>query len=129
MKPGLELLPFQKEGAELLAQSRRAMLVWDPGIGKTPTAVRACLLASAVRILVFCPPIGTAVWRQHFQDWSDIRGIRIAGPDDQNRPYDFVNGEGVRIIPFSRARSEASVIAVASMRPLGRRDHRRGALP
>ena len=115
MNPGLELMPFQKEGAKLLAQSRRAMLVWDPGVGKTPTSVRACLLASAARILVFCPPIGTAVWRVHFETWSDIRDIRVAGLDDQDRPYGFVNGWGVRIIPFSRARSTSSVITVASM--------------
>jgi SWI/SNF-related matrix-associated actin-dependent regulator of chromatin subfamily A-like protein 1 len=73
MKPGLELMPFQAEGALLLSVSRRAMLVWDPGVGKTPTAVRACVEANAQRILVFCPPIGVAVWQQHFKDWCDIR--------------------------------------------------------
>ena len=114
MKSGLELMPFQKEGAKLLAQSSRAMLVWDPGVGKTPTAVRACVEAGAARILVFCPPIGTAVWRVHFEDWSDIRDIRVSGPFEQDRPYGFVNGWGVRIIPFSRARSTSSVIAAAT---------------
>jgi SWI/SNF-related matrix-associated actin-dependent regulator 1 of chromatin subfamily A len=111
VKPGLELMPFQAEGASLLAQSRRAMLVWDPGVGKTPTSVRACLLASAARILVFCPPIGTAVWRQHFKDWSDIEDIRVA---DARNMHGFADGTGVRIIPFSRARSEASVITAAT---------------
>ena len=115
-EPVSELMPFQKEGAELLAKSRRAMLVWDPGVGKTPTSVRACLLAGATRILVFVPPIGVAVWRQHFRDWSDITDIRVADASDLDRPYDFVNGEGVRIIPFSRARSGSSVVAVAGMR-------------
>ena len=71
--------PSRQEGAELLAMSRRAMLVWDPGVGKTPTAVRACVEASARRILVFCPPIGTGVWRQHFEDWSDIPDIQVDG--------------------------------------------------
>ena len=114
MKPGLELMPFQKEGALLLSASRRAMLVWDPGVGKTPTAVRACVEANAKRILGFCPPIGTAVWRQHFKDWSDIQDIRVADVHDLDRPYSFVNGWGVRIIPFSRARSTSSVIAAAA---------------
>lgn len=114
MKPELELMPFQTEGAKLLAQSSRAMLVWDPGVGKTPTSVRACLLASAARILVFCPPIGAAVWRAHFEDWSDIQDIRAASVHDLDRPYSFINGWGVRIIPFSRARSSSSVIATAA---------------
>ena len=47
MNAGLELMPFQAEGAKLLALSHRAMLVWDPGVGKTPTAVRACVEANA----------------------------------------------------------------------------------
>jgi SWI/SNF-related matrix-associated actin-dependent regulator 1 of chromatin subfamily A len=106
-------MPFQAEGAELLARSRRAMLVWDPGVGKTPTTVRACLLADAARILVFCPPIGTAVWRVHFEQWSDIKDIRVADADTSARPYAFLDGEGVRIIPFSRARTNASLIRAA----------------
>ena len=107
-------MPFQKEGALLLSVSRRAMLVWDPGVGKTPTAVRACVEANAKRTLVFSPPIGTTVWRQHFEDWSDIQDIRVAGPFEQERPYGFVNGWGVRIIPFSRARSSSTVLAAAT---------------
>jgi SWI/SNF-related matrix-associated actin-dependent regulator of chromatin subfamily A-like protein 1 len=118
VKPGLELMPFQAEGASLLAQSRRAMLVWDPGVGKTPTSVRACLLASAARILVFCPPIGTAVWRQHFRDWSGIGNIEIAGPDNKDRPFDFwtsVGVEGVRIIPFSRVQPDTGLIRALAL--------------
>jgi SWI/SNF-related matrix-associated actin-dependent regulator 1 of chromatin subfamily A len=113
VNPGLELMPFQEEGATLLAQSRRAMLVWDAGVGKTPTAVRACLKAGAARILVFCPPIGTAVWRVHFEEWSDVQDIRIADSRSVERPYGFVHGAGVRIVPYSRARTNASVIRAA----------------
>jgi SWI/SNF-related matrix-associated actin-dependent regulator 1 of chromatin subfamily A len=110
LKPGLELMPFQVEGAKLLALSPRAMLVWDPGVGKTPTSVRACLLASAARILVFCPPIGTAVWRRHFEDWSDIQDIRVMNSFSALKPYGFAAGGGVRIIPYSRARLNVGVI-------------------
>jgi superfamily II DNA or RNA helicase len=107
-------MPFQAEGARLLSVSRRAMLVWDPGVGKTPTAVRACVEAKAERILVFCPPIGTAVWRQHFKDWSDIQDIRVVGPGDWDQSYDFIARRGVHIIPFSRARSDTGVIRAAA---------------
>jgi SWI/SNF-related matrix-associated actin-dependent regulator 1 of chromatin subfamily A len=103
-------MPFQKEGTLLLSASRRAMLVWDPGVGKTPTTVRACVEANAERTLVFCPPIGTAVWRQHFEDWSDIRDIRVLDSFSALKPYGFAAGGGVRIIPYSRARPNVGVI-------------------
>jgi SWI/SNF-related matrix-associated actin-dependent regulator 1 of chromatin subfamily A len=106
-------MPFQAKGAALLARSPRAMLAWDPGVGKTPTAVRACLLASAARILVFCPPIAASVWRTHFADWSDIEDIRVAGAVADDRPHAFTSGCGARIIPFSRARSGSGLIGAA----------------
>jgi SWI/SNF-related matrix-associated actin-dependent regulator 1 of chromatin subfamily A len=109
MKAGLELMDFQKEGARLLARSARALLCWDPGVGKTPTAVRAAVEANAKRILVFCPPIASAVWREHFKDWSDYE-IRVLDAFHVSKPYGFMHGGGIRIIPYSRA---ASVIRAA----------------
>lgn len=99
MNYDLALMPFQEEGVELLAKTPRAMLVWDAGIGKTPTAVRACVKVKAERILVFCPPIATGVWRQHVQDWSEY-GVRVLGA---NPPFEFFDGFGVRVVPYSRA--------------------------
>jgi SWI/SNF-related matrix-associated actin-dependent regulator of chromatin subfamily A-like protein 1 len=84
VNPSLELMPFQAEGATWLASMPRALLIWDMGIGKTPTAIRACLLASAAKILVYCPPIAVGVWRQHFRDWGE-------------------DGWDVRIVPYSQA--------------------------
>ena len=84
MNPTLRLMPFQAEGAAWLAAMPRALMIWDMGVGKTPTAIRACALASAVRILVTCPPIAQGVWRQHFRDWGE-------------------DGWDVRIIPYSQA--------------------------
>jgi SWI/SNF-related matrix-associated actin-dependent regulator 1 of chromatin subfamily A len=102
MKPGLELMDFQRDGANRLALSPRAMLVWDAGVGKTPTAVRAAVKAGAIRILVLCPPIATGVWRNHFQDWSDIPSVRVFNTQVAHNPYRFMEGEGVRIVAYSR---------------------------
>ena len=111
MNPDLKLMPFQEVGATLLSQTNRAMLVWDPGVGKTPTAVRACLKASARRVLVFCPPIGSAVWRKHFEDWSHY-SVKVMDTAYAARPYAFFEGRGVRIVPYSRCRPDT-----ASSRP------------
>lgn len=70
LDPPLELMEFQKAGSEWLSRNKRAMLAWEPGVGKTPTTVDACVRVSAKRILVFCPPIATGVWEDHFVDWS-----------------------------------------------------------
>ena len=73
----LELMPFQAEGANYLSRSKRALLIWDAGVGKTPTAVRAAVRTGAKRVLVFCPPIAVSVWRQHFRDWSNLDPLII----------------------------------------------------
>jgi SWI/SNF-related matrix-associated actin-dependent regulator 1 of chromatin subfamily A len=110
MRADLKLMPFQDTGADRLAATKRGFLVWEPGVGKTPTAVRACVKASARRILVFCPPIGVSVWRKHFEDWSNYTDIRVMTASWALTPYQFMEGSGVRIIPYSRARPGTSII-------------------
>ena len=114
MNPNLELMPFQEIGSTAMANSKRTMLVWEPGVGKTPTAVRASVKANAKRVLVFSPPIAVSVWGKHFEDWSDYPDIRALDAKSAAKPYDFMKGEGVRIIPFSRlTRVGASAIEAA----------------
>ena len=117
MNPALELMPFQKEGSDLLAKSRRAMLVWDPGTGKTPTAVQAAVKAGASRVLVFCPPIATSVWRAHFEDWSRFLSIQAFDATANARPWGFMQGAGVRIVAYSRLREAGAVIKAAAKQP------------
>jgi SWI/SNF-related matrix-associated actin-dependent regulator of chromatin subfamily A-like protein 1 len=93
MNPGLELDPHQVEGAALLARSPRFLLNWEPGVGKTPTAVRACVQVRAKNILVICPPIAQRVWREHFRDWSDLPPGRI-----QITPYSLVSTWGADVL-------------------------------
>lgn len=99
----LYLLPYQEDGAHWLATNKRAMLAWDMGTGKTPTAVKACDVLSASRVLVICPPIVTRVWSTHFREWSDQPyDIRVLAPADAVTPFTFMEGVGiVRIVPYS----------------------------
>lgn len=117
MNPNLELMPFQEEGSDLLAKSRRCLLVWDAGVGKTPTAVRGAVKTQAARVLVFCPPIATGVWRDHFRDWSEYRDIRVYDTRAGIRPFGFMEGQGVRIVAYSRLREAGVVIKAASKEP------------
>jgi len=116
MDLSLQLMPFQAKGVDLLSNNPRQMLAWAPGVGKTPTAVRACARVKAKRILVFCPLIATSVWRQHFLDWSGYSDIRVLDVESIQKPYGFIEGEGVRIIPYSRASQESSKILQVAAR-------------
>jgi SWI/SNF-related matrix-associated actin-dependent regulator of chromatin subfamily A-like protein 1 len=109
----LELMPFQHDGANLLSTSKRAMLVWDAGVGKTPTAVRGAMKTAAYRILVICPPIAVSVWRTHFLDWSNYRDVRIFDVTHASKPYSFMAGNGVRIVPYSRVSIQGGIIEAA----------------
>ena len=115
MDPTLKLMPFQSEGVTWLARTKRAMLCWEPGCGKTPTAVRAAVAVNAKRVLVFCPPIAVSVWCKHFEDWSDYVSIRALDASSAARPFSFMQGEGIRIIPYSRlSRTGAGIVEAAT---------------
>lgn len=114
----LELMPFQRDGANLLSTSKRALLVWDAGVGKTPTAVRAAMKTAAHRVLVICPPIAVAVWRDHFKAWSNYRDIRVLDVSNASKPYAFMSGDGVRIVPYSRVSMSRCDIMEAAMRDI-----------
>ncbi len=118
MNRSLTLMPFQDTGSDWLAKAKRGMLVWDAGVGKTPTAVRACVKAKAKRVLVFCPPIAVSVWRDHFRDWSDFKNPLVMDATSAAKPFTFMQGEiAVRIVPYSRIRSAFGVMRAAANYP------------
>lgn len=110
----LKLLPFQERGADLLAASKARLLVWDAGVGKTPTACVAATRANAKRVLVFCPPIAVSVWKNHFRDWTSLRPIVSIDSSNVSRSYAAMGGAGVRIIPYSRVRPNAQPLNAAA---------------
>lgn len=117
MDLSLRLMPFQAKGVDFLADNPRALLAWEPGVGKTPTAVRACVRVKARRVLVFCPVIATSVWRQHFRDWSWFSDVRVLDAQNAVTPYSFIEGHQgpfVCIVPYSRASMGSNVIQAAA---------------
>lgn len=65
-----DLYPYQRIGRDFLAGERRAMLLDEPGVGKT---VQACVAAQALglkRVAVMCPASARSVWRRHIAEWA-----------------------------------------------------------
>jgi SWI/SNF-related matrix-associated actin-dependent regulator 1 of chromatin subfamily A len=64
-----KLHSFQQEAVRFLLGSRRGMLNFEMGLGKTPSAIEACRLAEAKRVLVVCPAMVRLNWEDEFGKW------------------------------------------------------------
>ena len=63
------LLPFQREGAAVGSKSP-ILLNYEPGLGKTPTAIEAIKLANAFPALVICPANVRRTWKSELIKWG-----------------------------------------------------------
>lgn len=65
------LYPFQIDAVEraLAAPHRRWIFNFEPGLGKTATAIETMKRANCYRILVVCPAIVRESWRREFLKW------------------------------------------------------------
>ena len=66
----MELFPYQRVGAEWLAERSAAMLADEMGIGKTAQAIAACDAAGVRTVVVVCPGIARENWKREFRLWS-----------------------------------------------------------
>ena len=64
------LYPFQFDAVRKITGNEPVYLGFDPGLGKSRTALEAAKLRKAKRILVVCPAIGRTVWRVEVGKWS-----------------------------------------------------------
>lgn len=69
MKP----YPYQNAGAQYLADSPRAALLDQQGLGKTVQAIVASDIVKAARVLVIAPAIVLANWEHEFGMWAPWR--------------------------------------------------------
>lgn len=63
----MQIRPHQMEGADFLAARDTAYLNWEPRVGKTFAAIRACDRVLAKRVLVLCPSIVKSNWKTQFE--------------------------------------------------------------
>ena len=74
-----DLYPHQITGAQFLARRQFAFLWDEMGTGKTPTAIVACKLAGAKKILVCAPAVMRTTWYDEFTLWSDYPTTIVEG--------------------------------------------------
>lgn len=73
-----ELMPYQAEGVEFLAQRDVGFLLDQQGLGKTPTAIRAADAIGALTINIVCPAIGRIMWQRAFARWAtELHSVRV----------------------------------------------------
>ena len=57
-----------------------SVLADQPGAGKTLQAIEACKLVGATRVLIVCPAVALAVWRDEIKDcWPELHPSLPAG--------------------------------------------------
>jgi len=76
--PSPLLYPFQRVGAEWLANRRTAFLADQMGVGKTCTAIGGCDIVGAKNILVVCPGVARWNWVSEFERFQTVP--RLAAP-------------------------------------------------
>lgn len=80
----LELLPYQRAGAEFLASKGRACLFDDMGVGKTAQAVAALDQVGAMKVLIVCPAAVREVWVGEFRKFARTSRRVLKGRDIQD---------------------------------------------
>lgn len=65
----MKLHPFQERGRDFLAGRKVALLADEMRLGKTPQAIAAARKVGARSVVVVCPAIAQAHWRQAWRDW------------------------------------------------------------
>lgn len=73
----MELYGYQRDGANWLARTPRALLADDPGLGKTATVLTAATLAQAHRLLVVCPTCVLWNWKREVDKWAPFRRVQV----------------------------------------------------
>jgi SWI/SNF-related matrix-associated actin-dependent regulator 1 of chromatin subfamily A len=85
--PSTELAyPFQKEAVARVAKGDQVYLGFDPGLGKSRTALDAARERKAKRILIICQASGRYVWENEAKKWyPGLPVVTIRNPADLGR--------------------------------------------
>ena len=110
-----DLMPHQERGADFLAERHTALLLDEPGAGKTGQAVAAADRIKARRVLVIAPALVRPHWGNSFQFQQDIdRPIHVIADTDADIP---LKGDTVTIISHAALVSKKRLYALEHAQP------------
>src|SRR5512139_2119105 len=74
---------YQKDGAVFLLEHAGALLLWDPGVGKSATVLMALkvlkMKGMLQRTLILSPlRVMTSVWQQEAEKWDEFNGFTFS---------------------------------------------------
>lgn len=108
MQPALR--PYQRESIRWLTTDRsdnpNRLLVHDPGLGKTATAIKAVTIIDAKNVLVACPAVARPVWENELLRWW---------PPGQARPRVLVIQPGMPVLQTQVPRPGWTIIAYSAL--------------
>lgn len=81
-----KLYQFQKEGRDFLIAAKTAILGFEPGLGKSITALAAIEAVPAIRhTIIFCPAILKEQWREEILKWLPDASVCVIGGTPRQR--------------------------------------------
>src|SRR3954464_5557894 len=101
------LYEFQADAIARIARGDQVYLGFDPGLGKSRTALEAARHRAAKRILVICPASGRYVWEREVKKWAPDQPVLIVKrPSDLQAP-----SPGVTVLTYGLISQKASPFA------------------
>jgi SWI/SNF-related matrix-associated actin-dependent regulator 1 of chromatin subfamily A len=90
--PGLDYLPFQREGILALATRKHALLADQMGLGKTIQAIGLINAVPSInRVLIVCPASLKATWKNELMKWCHRpMSVDVISPGSAWIPCDIV---------------------------------------
>lgn len=87
------LYNFQSDAITSMVKGDQVYLGFDPGLGKSRTALEGAARRGAKRVLVICHASGRYVWEKETLKWSTYQPTIVRGPAD-------LKGNGVKIVTY-----------------------------
>ena len=103
------LYSFQADAITRIEADHPVYLGFDPGLGKSRTALEAAHRRGAKRILVACHASGRYVWEEQTKKWSPYLATVVKGPAD-------LKGDGVKILTYGLISQKLSPYIEAVLR-------------
>lgn len=115
--------PWQIEGAQLIANTGKALITDEPGTGKTVTAILGLLerwaatWESAGPVIVVCPASVVDSWVEHWQAWGCGAEV-VAWRGSPSKRHALAGTADVYVTSYDLARTDAATMSRGKQRAL-----------